>query len=157
MNRKFLLMIAAICGAVVLLSILVLPLASGGKGEASWTHNFIEGRMIGVVFMLFGVFAALYSALLFFGKTTVLGMEEGRAQTAALLSFGLAAFFGLAGLIAGMENLGFGFWLFWLASVVGTFAMLMAAIPALAQKIADAAKAEDAPAQAPAEDKADGA
>lgn len=156
MSRKFLLMIAAVCGAVVLLCILILPVESGGQGDASWSRNFIEAHLLGVILMLFGVFAALYSALLYFGKTSVLGMDEGRAQTAALLAYGLGAFFGLAALIAGLEGTAVGFWLFWIACLVGTFVMLMTASPALAKRIADAAKSDETSTQAPAEEKAEG-
>lgn len=136
MDRKFLLTVSAACGALILVCILLLPMASHGE----MSMHFVQADALGIVFTLVGIAGAGHSILLFLGKAHLLGLEEGRAVNAAFASFALAAFLGLATIVAGTDGLGIGFWLFWLANLAGGFATLLTANPALARKIAEAAK-----------------
>lgn len=139
MNRKLLLMIAAICGAVMLICILLIPVG----GEGKFKRNFIETGAAGVVMSLIGIAAAGGSILLFLGKSHFIGSDEGRVVNSTFAWFGLAAFLGLAVLLTG-DTLQAGFWLYWIASLAGGFFMLLAANPALAKKIAAATKEKPA-------------
>jgi hypothetical protein len=145
MNRKFLTMLAAICGAVLLVCVLFIPMA--GKGEFS--RNFIEGQALGVVFVLVGIFAALYAVLTFLGKHALLGVDADRGVSCAMMSFGVGAFLGLAVMIADTDGLKFGFWLYWIGCLAGFFFTLLASNPDLAKKLAAAAKANDEPPATP--------
>lgn len=150
MDRKLLLTIGAAAGALILVCILFMPMA--GKGE--YSQNFIESGTIGIVFLLVGICAAGYAILLFLGKSHFVGPDEARVVNSAFGFFALGAFLGLAAMIAGTDGLMIGFWLYWIACLVGGFAMLLTANPALAKKLAEATKekADDKPAADDAKD-----
>jgi multisubunit Na+/H+ antiporter MnhG subunit len=136
MDRKFLLMVAAACGALVLVSILFLPVA----GEGEYSRNFISGGTLGIVLLLLGIAVSGTSILLFLGKTHLVGPDEASVVKSAFGFFALGAFLGLAQVIDGADGMKAGFWVYWIACLIGGFAMLLVTNPALAKRIAEAAK-----------------
>jgi hypothetical protein len=158
MDRKFLVLVAFVCGLVVVGALLVLPayvwdLATAGNVSASRAERAIEHPTGGFV-LLFGWLAAGLTGLVFMNKADILRMSEERHLSLAFLAFKLLAFFLLAWLIAGAPrgNFGIGYWLAFLASFLGTFAVYLTMNPALAQRIADATKAQDETTQAKPEE-----
>ena len=146
MNRTFLMMVAMICGLVMVASLLLFPLAAWGKGEASGSIRAIE-TSIGGILLLVTWLAAGFAALSFLKKLHLIGITDAQHRAVAFLGFKLSSFFLLALLIAGARNGGFslGFWLAFIASIVGTFAVYLTFNAELAEKIAAATKQEDTP------------
>ncbi len=145
MNRKFLIMVMAICALVMLVSALVLPIATvpAGNDKTRWIH-FIGGPPGGAFLLLFASLVTLVSGGLFLGKTEWLDMSAGRHVTVATLVFFVSSIFCIAGLIAGGSN-GIGFWFYFLASLAGWGACMLTSNPDLAKKLASAATAPDTP------------
>ncbi len=146
MNRKFLTMVATICGLVMVVSLLVLPATTWGKGDHSGSARVIS-MPIGGFLLLSAWIAAAFAALSTFGKTHIVGMSDEKHCAVSFLGFKLAGLFLIAVLIqgAGGEDVswGVGFWFALLADIVGVLALYLTFNPALAKKIADAAKSDD--------------
>ena len=146
MNRTFLTMVATLCGLVMVASLLLFPLATWGEGDSAGSIRAVEAEIGGFLLLLTWV-AAGFAALAFLKKTHVIGISEERHMAVSFLGFKLSAFFLLALLIAGARHgsWGIGFWLAFIASIVGSFAVYLTFNPALAEKIAAAAKQEEKP------------
>jgi hypothetical protein len=145
MNKKFLIMIATICGLAMVVALLLLPIATWGKDEYTGSGRAIEMPNGGLL-LLFTWVATGFSALVFFKKLHVIGLTEERHMAVSFLGFKLVSFFLLAMLIAGPLRDGsysIGYWLAFIASIVGTFAVYLTFNPVLAEKIAAAAKQEE--------------
>lgn len=157
MNRKFLIMVATICGLAMVISLLLLPILTYGSGEHSQSVRAIMAPAGGFV-LLFAWIAAGFGALVFFKKTDILGMNEARHMAISFLGYKLTMFFLIALLIEGPMregSWGVGFWLAFIAGLVGTLAVFLTFNPALAQKLADAAKSKEEEDAKPAEKKDD--
>ncbi len=139
MNRSVLILVAFVCGLAALVSLLLFPLVSfeGGSSRA------INGGAVGVFMILFAFGAALHMFAAFFKLTARLGVTEGQAMLRSMLCFKLVAMLGLALLIdgSGRGTWGVGFWLAWLASLIGGFGLFLAENPEVARKLAEAAAA----------------
>ena len=148
MNRKFLIMLGTLCGLAMVASLLIFPLATWGEDKFAGSARAIEMPNGGILLLMTWI-AAGFASLAFFKKTHVLGVSEERHLAVSFLGFKLSVFFMLALLIAGAGrgNWGFGFWLAFIAGIVGTFAVYLTFNPALAEKIAAATKQEDKPAE----------
>jgi len=144
MNRKFLIMLTTICGLVMVASLLFFPLATWGEGDHSGSARAVQIEIGGFLLLLTWV-AAGFAALAFFKKTHVIGMSEERHLAVSFLGFKLSAFFLLALLIAGAQtgSWGVGFWFAFIASIFGSFSVYLTFNPALAEKIAAAAKQDE--------------
>ncbi len=142
MDRRFLLMIATIAGLTMIVALLVFTLESWGEGEhAGGAHavQYPSGGFLLIAAWLGGGFAAA----LFLKMNDRINLSEQACRMASLVGFKLAGFFLIAFLVSGTERGGgwnFGFWLAFIASVVGAFAVYLTFNPALAKRIADAAK-----------------
>ena len=147
MNRKFLIMVMAICAATMLVSALLLPIDTTKMGKDTEWVQFIEGRTVGAFLLLFAALATLLAGGLFLGKTEWLDMSAGRHITVATIVFFVSLVFCLAGLIAGLGG-AVGFWLYFLACIGGWGACMLTSNPDLAKRLAsaatDAGKSEEA-------------
>ena len=143
MNRATFVMIATICGLVMVIALLLLPIAVTSSKDFSASSRAIEGGT-GPWLLLFSWFAFGFSALVMLKKADYLGVGNDKARMLSLVGFKLAGFFFLAHLIAGTRgentNWGAGFWLAFIASIVGVFVTYLTFNEKLAQKIANAAK-----------------
>ncbi len=152
MNKKFLMLVGTICGGVVILSLLLLPLVSyeGGSARVITAPN-------GGFILMFAWLAGGCAAMLFLKLNVRIGLGDQAARIGSLVGFKLLAFFLIALLIEGPGHgsWGIGFWLAFIASLVGAFAVYLTFNPVLAERIAKAAKSEDEPAEAPKDDGAD--
>jgi len=139
MNQKFLMMIGTICGAVVILSLLVLPLVTYDGGSS----RVIQAPSGGFILM-FGWIAGGCAAMLFLKLNARIGMSDDACRIGSLVGFKMLAFFLIAYLIdgSGRGSWGIGFWLAFLASIVGAFFVYLTFNAKLAQKIADATKGD---------------
>lgn len=142
MNRSVLILVAFVCGLAALVSLLLLPLISR-DGASLRAVN--QGA--GLFMILFAFGAALHMFAAFFKLTARLGVTEGQAMLRSMLCFKLVAMLGLALLIDGPKQYGgdpswgVGFWLAWLASLIGGFGLFLAENPEVARKLAEAAAA----------------
>jgi hypothetical protein len=143
MSRRFLLMVSTIAGLAMLAALVLFPLMTMTRGDESESRRAIEGDT-GPWLLLFSWFACAFAALVFLKKADYIGIAENRCRMFSLLGYKLAGFFFLALLIAGTPHekasWGFGFWLGFIASIVGSFAMYLTFNEKLAQKLADKAK-----------------
>jgi hypothetical protein len=141
MNRKSLVLVAAICGLVLVLALLLFPITSTTFGDETRTSRAIEGET-GPFLLIFAWLACGFAAIVLLGKADYIGIGDDKGRMLSLLGFKLAGFFFLAHLIAGNGehvSWGFGFWLGFIASIVGAIAMYLTFNPALAAKIAEKA------------------
>jgi hypothetical protein len=140
MNRTFLMMVATICGLAMVVSLLLFPLLTWGKGDNSVSVRVIEAPIGGVLLLVVWV-AAGFAALSFLKKLHLFGLSDAQHRAVSFLGFKLSSFLLLALLIAGPSREGsysIGFWLAFIASIVGTFAVYLTFNAALAEKIAAA-------------------
>ena len=145
MNQKFLMMVGTICGAVVILSLLLLPFVTSDGGSM----RVIQATSGGFILM-FGWIAGGCAAMLFLKLNARIGMSDQACRIGSLLGFKLLAFFLIAYLIdgTGRGSWGIGFWLAFLASIVGAFSVYLTFNEKLAKKLAEATKG-DIPADEP--------
>ncbi len=143
MNNKFLMMVGTICGGVVILSLLILPMMVDDNSS-----DRVISLPTGGFVLMFGWLAGGFAAMLFFGMNNRINVGDDACRTGSLIGFKLLAFFLIAMLLEGSRHMswGIGFWLAFLASIVGSFAVYLTFNPKLAAKIAEAAKSDDAPA-----------
>jgi len=149
MNKKFLMLVGTICGGVVILSLLLLPFLTMDKTSLRAINSPSGGFVLIFAWLAGGCAAALFLKL-----NARVGLSDQASRIGSLVGFKLLAFFLLAMLIDGpwRGSFGFGFWLAFIASLVGAFAIYLTFNPALAEKIASAAKSDDdAPGDATAE------
>lgn len=143
MNRRTLVFAATICGLVLVIALLLLPLVVVSMGDQSEGRRAIEGGT-GPFFLLFAWMACGFAGLTLLGKADYIGLGEERACMLSFLGFKLAAFFFLAHLIAGTGggrvSWGAGFWIGFLASLAGAFVVYLTFNPALAKRLSDAAR-----------------
>jgi hypothetical protein len=143
MNRKTLVMVATLAGLVMMVALLIFPIAVTKMGDKSMSTRAIEGGS-GPWLLLFSWIACGFCALVCLKKADYIGLAEDRCRMLSLLGFKLGAFFFLALLIAGTRgdstSWGFGFWLGFVASIVGAFTVYLTFNEKLAQKIASKAK-----------------
>ena len=146
MNRRFLCMVGTIAGLVMVVSLLLLPMVTWGKGDASGSAHAIENTP-GAFVMLFSWIACGFAAFVLLKRSDLLGIGESTSLLLSLVGFKLAAFFLLAMLIAGAGHGSYsvGFWIAFLASIVGAFAIYLTFNPDLAKRIADATQSPRAP------------
>ncbi|MDJ0521800.1 MAG: hypothetical protein QNJ90_06965 [Planctomycetota bacterium] len=156
MNQKFLTMVATICGLVMVAALLIFPLVTWGEGDHSGSARAISAPS-GSFLLMFTWLAVGFAGFVFLNKTKVIGIGENACRMFSLLGFKLAAFFFIAMLIDGANrgSWGIGFWLGFIASVIGAFAIYLTFNPDLAAKIADAAKSDDNGGDKPAESSGD--
>lgn len=148
MDRKFLVMVAAIAGLTALGALAILPIVSD-------VHAVQQS--VGCFLLLFVWFGGGFATILWWNLHGRIGVDEHTCRILSFVGFKLAGFFFLALMIAGTGGPGwaFGFWLAFLASAVGAFAIYLTFNPALAQRLADAAKEKTAPKDEPADAAAD--
>lgn len=143
MSRRTLVLAATVCGLVLVLALLLLPLVVVSIGDRSESARAIEGGT-GPFLLLFAWMGFGFAALTLLGKADYIGVGEERASMLSLLGFKLAGFFFLAHLIAGNggkhASWGGGFWLGFLASIVGAFLIYLTFNPKLARRLSDAAR-----------------
>ena len=143
MSRRMLIMVATIAGFVLLAALLLFPMMTMKLGDETDSRRAIQD-VAGPWLLLFGWIACAFSALVFFGKADYIGVPESKSRMLSFLGYKLYGFFALALLIAGTPHekasWGFGFWLAFLAAIVGALAVYLTFNPGLAQKIADKAK-----------------
>jgi hypothetical protein len=146
MNRTFLMMVATISGLVMVVSLVLFPLIAWGKGDASGSARAIEAP-IGGVLLLVTWLAAGFAGLSFLKKLHLIGLTDAQHRTVSFLGFKLSSFLLLALLIAGANHGSFslGFWLAFIASIIGTFAVYLTFNAELAEKIATATKQAETP------------
>ena len=144
MNNKFLMLVGTVCGAVVILALLILPLVTWGEGDSSGSSRVIKHGAGGFILM-FGWLAGGFAAMLFLGMNDRIGMSDQSCRVGSLIGFKMLGFFLIALLIdgSGHGGWGIGFWLALIASIIGAFAVYLTFNPNLAAKIADAAKSDD--------------
>ena len=143
MNQKTLVLVATIAGFVLLAALVFLPLSTMSHGDMSRSTHAIEAPQ-GAWLLLFGWIAAGFSALVCFGKADYIGVPEAKSRMLSFLGYKLYGFFAIAMLI-GIdmgEHAGFGsgFWIAFLAAIVGAGAVYLTFNEKLAQKLADKAK-----------------
>jgi len=149
MNKKFLMLVGTICGAVVILSLLLFAFISYDK-----SYDRVINTLSGGFILMFAWLAGGCAAMLFLKLNARVGLSDQACRIGSLVGFKLLAFFLLAMLIDGCPrggSWGIGFWLAFLASLVGAFAVYLTFNPALAERIANATKSDDTPGDAPAE------
>lgn len=142
MDRRFLMMVAAIAGLTMIVSLLVFTLESQTMGDESRGMHAVQYPNGGFL-LVFAWLGGGFAAMLFLKMNERIGLSEQNCRLLSLIGFKLAGFFFLAVLIAGTrwdDGWDFGFWLAFIASVVGAFAIYLTFNPALAKRIADAAK-----------------
>lgn len=158
MNRRTLVLGAAICGLVLVVALLLFPLVVITIGDESEGRRAIEGNT-GPFLLLFAWMGFGFAAMSFVGKADYLGIGDERARILSLLGFKLGGFFFLAHLIAGnggeRAGWGMGFWLGFLASIAGAFVIYLTFNPALAQRLSDAAREMRDPSESDEVDDAD--
>jgi hypothetical protein len=139
MNQKFLMMVGTICGAVVILSLLLLPFVTWEGGSAR-----VVGASSGGFVLMFAWIAGGCAAMLFLKLNARIGMSDQACRIGSLVGFKMLAFFLIAHLIDGSKNgsWGVGFWLAFLASLVGAFFVYLTFNEKLAQKLAEATKGD---------------
>lgn len=138
MNRSLLTMVAFVCGLAALVSLLVFPIITSEHRSARAVN-----ADAGLFMILFAFGAAMHMAAIFFKMTAKLGVSEGTAMLRSMILFKLVAMLGLALLIDGPSGAswGVGFWLAWIASIVGALSLFLAENPEVARKLAEAAAA----------------
>jgi hypothetical protein len=151
MDRKFLMTVSAIAGATVIVALVLFPLESMSMGDKTRSIRAIQYPTGGFL-LVFAWLAGGFAAMLFLKLNDRIGLSEQTCRVLSFAGFKLAGFFFLAMLIGGTnyENgWGFGYWLAFIASIVGAFAIYLTFNPALAQRIAEkareATKSDDAP------------
>jgi hypothetical protein len=163
MDRRFLLMVSAISGGVMIVALLLLPVESWGDGELAGSWHAVQYPTGGFL-LIFTWLAGGFSTAVMFKMNERVGLSEYTCRLISLLGFKLAGFFLLAMLIGGTlrgGGFGAGYWLAFIAAIVGALSLYLTFNEKLAQRIADAAKekgagAGDEKGDAPA-DAADGA
>jgi len=142
MDRKFLMMVGAIAGLTMIVALLVFTLESQTMGDESRGMHAVQYPNGGFL-LVFAWLGGGFAAMLFLKLNERIGLTEQVCRVLSLVGFKLAGFFFLAILIAGTRWDGgwdFGFWLAFVASIVGALAVYLTFNPALAKRIADAAK-----------------
>lgn len=143
MSRRFLLMVATIAGLAMLAALVLFPLVTVDIGKKTISSRAVEGGT-GPWLLVFAWIACAFAALVFLKKADYIGIAEAKCRMLSLLGFKLSGFFYIALLVAGHRGdeagWGFGFWLAFLASIVGAFAIYLTFNEKLAQKLAEKAK-----------------
>lgn len=143
MNRRTLVLVSTIAGFVLLAALVLFPMMTMTMGDETDSRRAIEGGN-GPWLLLFGWVAAGFSALVLMNKADYIGVPEAKSRMLSFLGYKLFAFFAIAILIAGTPHekasWGAGFWIAFLASIVGAAATYLTFNEALARKIADKAK-----------------
>lgn len=176
MNRQALTLAAAISGGLMMLALVMLPFLWADAGNEDITFRAAHVPA-GVAILIVAWIAGAFALAVQFRERFDIGVPDRPCRVISLLAFKLVGFLCLAVLFSGNPMGGpgkggttIGFWLTFIASVVGAFAMYLTFNPTLRKTIAkqvesvgigtipvvedDDAKADDANADEKAKDDA---